>query len=71
MKEKRELLCEVCDEEYLGWYALNPLWNKIMRYPDGKEVSEKINFICLNCFTKEAERLGFHIWYELREAKRD
>lgn len=57
-KEKRELLCEVCDRDYPIWYAPNPLWNKVMRWPDGREASEKIGFICPTCFAMEAERLG-------------
>lgn len=57
-KEKRELLCEVCDHDYPIWYAPNPIWNKIMRWPDGREASEKISFICPTCFVMEAERLG-------------
>jgi hypothetical protein len=54
----RECLCQVCDQEYPVWYAPNELWNAVMRYPDGREASEKIHFVCINCFTKEAEQLG-------------
>ncbi len=55
---KRECLCELCNQEYPVWYADNALWNAVMRYPDGKEASEKTNFVCINCFVKEADRLG-------------
>ncbi len=57
-EEARECLCMVCDQKYPVWYAPNDLWNKVMRAPDGREESEKVPFICLMCFTKEAERQG-------------
>lgn len=57
-KEKRELLCEICDRDYPVWYAPNPLWNKVMRAPDGREASERVSFVCPTCFTMEARRKG-------------
>lgn len=63
-KEIRELLCQLCDSEYPVWFAANELWNKVMRRPDGREASEKIHFVCLNCFAKEADSLDVkpNIW---------
>ena len=66
-----EGVCEVCNEDYPIWFAPNPLWNRIMRHPDGREASQKIHFICPRCFIKQAEALGKapRVW-ELREADR-
>lgn len=58
MKEIRELLCMVCGVEHPVWYAPNDIWNAVMRWPDGREASEKIPFICPTCFVIEAERRG-------------
>ena len=59
----REGLCELCDTEYGIWFAPNPIWNKVMRHPDGREASEKHGFVCPNCFIKQAESVGLtHIW---------
>lgn len=52
-----ESICQVCDGINPVWFAPNELWNKVMRYPDGREESEKINFICPNCFIQEAIKL--------------
>lgn len=56
--EKRECLCEVCQLEYPVWFAPNELWNAVMRWPNGREISEKIGFICPTCFAKEAKEKG-------------
>lgn len=56
--EKRECLCEICQLEYPVWFAPNELWNAVMRWPDGREISEKIGFICPTCFAKEAKEKG-------------
>jgi hypothetical protein len=45
-KELRELLCMVCGREHQIWFTQNDVWNAVMRYPDGREASEKIPFIC-------------------------
>lgn len=58
MSKPRELLCQLCNAEYCVWFAPNPIWNKVMRHPDGREASEKYSFICPNCFMKTAEELG-------------
>lgn len=61
--EKRELLCELCYREYPVWYAPSELWNAVMRHPDGKEASEKHNFICMDCFAIQAGQIGIKaIW---------
>lgn len=52
--EKRECLCEICNTDYPVWFAPNKLWNKVMR---GGEV-EKYNFVCMDCFAREAEEQG-------------
>lgn len=57
-RPKQELVCELCDRDYPVWFAPNALWNKVMRHPDGKEASEKHNFVCMDCFATEAEKLG-------------
>ena len=64
-KEVRECLCMLCDKEYPVWYADNEIWNAVMRYPDGREASEKIPFVCISCFIKEAERLktDVRVWH--------
>lgn len=54
----RELLCQLCNEEYSVWFAPNAVWNRVMRHPDGRESSEKYHFVCPNCFIKEAVKLG-------------
>lgn len=54
----RELLCQLCNQEYSVWFAPNPIWNQVMRYPDGREASEKYHFVCPNCFIKIAEKRG-------------
>lgn len=64
-KTPEEGVCELCNVEYGVWFAPNPIWNKIMRHPDGKEVSEKYNFVCPNCFIRTAEALGIHRVWEL------
>ena len=65
---KLEQICEVCSDVNPVWFAPNDLWNRVMRYPDGREASEAIHFICPNCFIKQAARLGIAPTYELREA---
>jgi len=67
----RELLCMLCGCDYSVWYAPNPLWNKVMRHPDGREASEKYHFVCPNCFIKQAEAIGGTptVW-ELRDGNR-
>ena len=58
LDEKRELLCERCACDYNTWFAPDPLWNKVMRHPDGREASERYQFCCPRCFTYIAEKLG-------------
>lgn len=57
--ELREGLCQICNQEYVTpWYAPNDLWNKVMRHPDGRELSEQYAFVCPGCFMKRAKELG-------------
>jgi hypothetical protein len=53
-----EGMCQVCGKPYPVWFAPNPLWNKVMRHPDGREASEKYAFICMDCFALESEKVG-------------
>lgn len=52
--EIRELLCQVCNADYPVWFAPNDLWNRVMRL----QGYDKYQFVCLNCFAKEAESIG-------------
>lgn len=65
--EPRELLCMVCGKEHQVWYADNPVWNAVMRYPDGRETSEKVPFICPTCFMNTAKAVGYPVtaWHLL------
>lgn len=49
--ERRELLCEDCNREYVVWYAPNEVWNKVMR-PQGSTPNEP--FLCPSCFAFRA-----------------
>jgi len=55
-KERRELLCESCDQEYSVWFTQNELWNKVCGI-DGKNIGE-VSFLCPNCFIKKSEANG-------------
>jgi hypothetical protein len=65
MTEPRELLCMICDREYPTWYALNGLWNRVMRLPDG---SDRFPFVCPTCFVLKAVEAGVDCVFELRPA---
>lgn len=55
-KERRELLCESCDQEYSVWFTQNELWNKVCGI-DGKNIGD-LAFLCPNCFIKKSEAIG-------------
>lgn len=53
--EPRELLCQICGEDYPTWFADNELWNPVMRQPDG---SDRWPFVCPRCFIAQAVAFG-------------
>ena len=65
-----ESICQVCTGYNPVWFAPNELWNKVMRHPDGREVSEKHHFVCPNCFIKTARMLGIQPIWRLDEQKK-
>lgn len=63
-----ESVCQICDGVNPVWFAPSPLWNKVMRYSDGKDTQERYQFVCPNCFIKEAEAIGINpTGWELKE----
>lgn len=62
--EPRELLCMVCWSEYPVWYAPSPLWNQVVRRPDG---SDEWEFLCPTCFARIAVERGVDACFVLSE----
>ena len=53
----RELLCEVCDRDYVIWFAPSDIWNATCR--GGKRgAPDHFNFLCPTCFTNLADAQG-------------
>lgn len=51
-----ESICQICNGVNPVWHAPNELWNKVMR--GGKKGNpDKYDFVCPNCFAKEAQKL--------------
>lgn len=47
----RELLCQVCGQDYQVWYAENSLWNLLLQH------SQHIQFLCPTCFTNLVQKI--------------
>jgi hypothetical protein len=56
-----EATCERCNRKNARrWHAPSPLWNAVLRQPDG---SDKWNVLCPVCFVELAEELvGPQVW---------
>lgn len=53
--DARELRCMLCGSDYPVWFALNELWNAVVRRPDG---SDEHPFLCPTCFGNLAVERG-------------
>jgi hypothetical protein len=67
VRERRELLCELCEREHPIWSADNELWNKVLRGGERGNADE-YSFVCPTCFMTLAVERGIATAFKVSDA---